>query len=104
MAEQKRQGSTMIQERIKRPEKYDVIFHNDDFTTMDFVVKVLRQVFFLPENEAFEIMLKVHHCGKATVGSYILDIARSKAQTAIRMARAEGFPLKVTIEEQSIPF
>ncbi|MDE7346909.1 MAG: ATP-dependent Clp protease adaptor ClpS [Muribaculaceae bacterium] len=103
MADQKRQGSTMTQERIKRPEKYDVVFHNDDFTTMEFVVKVLRQVFFLPEKDAFDLMLKVHHSGKATVGSYILDIARSKAHTATRMARAEGFPLKVTIEEQSIP-
>lgn len=94
----------MTQERVKRPEKFDVVFHNDDFTTMEFVVKVLRQVFFIPQEEAFEIMLKVHHSGKATVGSYILDIARSKAQATIRMARAEGFPLKVTIEEQSLPF
>lgn len=104
MADQKRQGSSMTQERIKRPARYDVVFHNDDFTTMDFVVKVLRHVFFLSEEDAFDIMLKVHHIGKATVGSYVLDIARSKARTAIRMARAEGFPLKVTIEEQSLPF
>ena len=104
MAEQKRQGSTMTRERIKRPEIYDVIFHNDDFTTMEFVVKVLRMVFFLPQDEAFDIMLKVHNNGKATVGSYILDIARSKAHTAIRMARAEDFPLRVTVEEQSLSF
>lgn len=71
MADQKRQGSTMTQERVKRPEKYDVVFHHDDFTTMEFVVKVLRQVFFIPQEEAFDIMLKVHHAGKATVGSYI---------------------------------
>lgn len=94
----------MTMERFKRPERYDVIVHNDDFTTMEFVVKMLRQVFFLPEDDAFDIMLKVHNTGKATVGSYILDIARSKAQAATRMARAEGFPLKVTIEEQSLPF
>lgn len=104
MPEQKRQGSTATQERYKRPEQYDVVFHNDDFTTMDFVVKVLRHVFFISQDDAFEIMLKVHNTGQATVGSYILDIARSKAHAAIRMARAEGFPLKVTIEEQSLPF
>lgn len=104
MAQQKQQGSTLTQERFKRPGKYDVIFHNDDFTTMDFVVKVLRQVFFLSEAEAFDIMMKVHHDGNATAGSYILDIARSKAQTTMRMARAEGFPLRVTIQEQSLQF
>lgn len=104
MAEQKQQGSSMTMERFKRPDRYDVVFHNDDFTTMDFVVKVLRQVFFLPQEEALDIMLKVHHSGKATAGTYILDIARSKAQTAMRMARAEDFPLKVTVEECTLPF
>ena len=104
MAEKKRQGSTMTQERYKLPGKYEVIFHNDDFTTTDFVVKVLRQIFFLPMNEAVDLMLNVHHSGKAAVGAYPLDIATSKAQTTIRMARAEGFPLKVTIEEQTLPF
>ena len=104
MAQQKQQGSSFTMQRFKRPEKYDVVFHNDDFTTMEFVVKALRQVFFLPEKEAFDIMMTVHHAGKATVGSYILDIARSKAQTTMRMARAEGFPLRVTIQEQSLPF
>ena len=94
----------MTRERVKRPERYDVVFHNDDFTTMEFVVKVLRQVFFLAEEEAFDVMMQVHHEGKAKVGSYILDIARSKAQTATRMARAEGFPLKITIELQSLPY
>ncbi|MDE6553038.1 MAG: ATP-dependent Clp protease adaptor ClpS [Muribaculaceae bacterium] len=104
MAEQKRQGSSMTMERFKRPEKYDVIFHNDDFTTMEFVIKALRQVFFLPEEEAIDLMLKVHETGKAAVGTYIFDIARSKAQATIRMARAEGFPLQVTIEEHKLPF
>ncbi|MDE6290034.1 MAG: ATP-dependent Clp protease adaptor ClpS, partial [Muribaculaceae bacterium] len=76
----------------------------DLYNRQEFVVKVLRQVFFLPQEEAFDVMLKVHHTGKAIVGSYIFDIARSKAQAAERMARAEGFPLKVTLEEQSLPF
>ena len=104
MADQKRQGSTMTHERFKHPEKYNVIFHNDDFTTTDFVVKVLRQVFFLPEPEAIDIMLTVHNTGKGVAGTYILDIARSKAQMTMRMARAEGFPLQVTIEEIELPF
>lgn len=104
MAEKKPQESVVTQERHKRPGKYKVIFHNDDFTTTDFVVKVLRQIFFLPMEEAVDLMLDVHHSGRAVVGVYPLDIARSKAQASIRMARAEGFPLKVTIEEQTSPF
>ncbi len=91
-------------ERYKRPEIYDVIFHNDDFTTMEFVVKALRQIFFLPEQEAFDVMLKVHQSGEAVVGTYVFDIARSKAQATVRMARTEGFPLQVTIEEHNLPF
>lgn len=104
MAETRIQGSEMTRERHERPGQYSVIIHNDDFTTMDFVVKMLRQVFFLPEVEAVDIMLRVHHNGKGTAGSYILDIARSKAQMAMRMARAEGFPLQVTIEKEELPF
>ena len=104
MAEEKRQGSTLTRDRYKRPSKYAVIFHNDDFTTTDFVVKVLRQVFFLPMEEAVELMMKVHNSGSAAVGTYPLDIAQSKAQTTMRMARAEDFPLNVTIEEETLPF
>lgn len=104
MAEQKRQGSSMTMERHGQPGNYKVIIHNDDFTTMDFVVKMLRQVFFLPEVEAVDIMLSVHNSGQGVAGTYILDIARSKAQMAMRMARAEDFPLKVTLEKDELPF
>lgn len=89
----------MTKERHQRPKDYDVILHNDDITTMDFVVKLLRQVFFRPEHEAVDLMLEVHHSGHAVVGTYPYDIASSKAQMATRMARTEEFPLKVTIEE-----
>lgn len=99
MGDQKRQEDTMTRTRINRPGRYHVVFHNDDFTTTDFVVKVLRRVFFLPESKAVELMLLVHNIGCAAVGCYPLDIARSKAQMATRLARAEDFPLKITIEE-----
>lgn len=94
----------MTKERFEKPGDYDVILHNDDFTTMDFVVRMLRQVFFLPEVEAVDIMLSVHNNGKGVAGTYILDIAKSKAQMAMQMARAEGFPLQVTIEKDELPF
>ena len=88
------------------PRMYRVIMHNDDFTTMEFVVDVLRKVFFKPEEEANQLMLKVHKEGKATVGLYTLDIAVSKSQKAMRMARDQGFPFKLTCEpeERDIPF
>jgi ATP-dependent Clp protease adaptor protein ClpS len=88
------------------PRMYRVIMHNDDFTTMEFVVDVLRKVFFKPEEEANQLMLKVHKEGKAIVGLYTLDIAVSKSQKAMRMARDQGFPFKLTWEpeERDIPF
>lgn len=104
MEERERQGITMTRNRFMRPDKYNVVFHNDDFTTTDFVIKVLRQVFFLPEPEAIDIMLNVHNNGKGVAGTYVFDIARSKAQLTMRMARAEGFPLQVTIEKIELPF
>ena len=88
------------------PRMYRVIMHNDDFTTMEFVVEVLRKVFFKPEEEANQLMLKVHKEGKAIVGLYTLDIAVSKSQKAMRMARDQGFPFKLTWEpeERDLPF
>lgn len=84
---------------------YKVVMHNDDFTTMEFVVKVLRTVFHKQEIEAEQLMLTVHRSEKATVGLYTYDIAQSKAQKAMQMARAEGFPFKLTVEvDDPLPF
>lgn len=82
----------------REPGKYDVIIYNDDFTTMDMVVKILREVFFKPQAEALDLMLRVHHSDKAVVGSYIYDIAVSKVSRATAMAREEGFPLRLEIQ------
>ena len=81
---------------IDRPKKYKVIFHNDDFTTMEFVVEVLKTVFYKSEAEADVIMMKVHHNGQAEVGTYSYDVAMTKVEQTRSMARAEGFPLKVS--------
>ena len=83
---------------INTPRMYRVIMHNDDFTTMEFVVKVLRLVFFKDQAQAEQLMLTVHRTGQASVGLYTYDIAVSKSQRAISMAREEGFPFKLTIE------
>ena len=85
---------------IREPRRYKVIIHNDDFTTMDFVVKVLMEVFFLSEENAQALMLQVHHSNKAVAGVYTYDIAVSKAQKAVNMARENGFPLRLTVEPE----
>jgi len=85
---------------LKEPKRYKVIIYNDDFTTMEFVVMVLKQVFFKSEEEANALMLRVHHSDKAVVGIYTYDIAVSKARKATGMAREQGFPLRLTVEPE----
>lgn len=84
---------------MKEPSMYNVIMHNDDVTTMDFVVMVLKRVFRKDEADAEEIMMKVHTEGAAVVGTYFRDIAVSKAQYAMALAKINGYPLKLTVEE-----
>lgn len=88
----------------KQPQHYEVVFHNDDVTTMDFVVMLLVTVFGRRQEEAIYLMLKVHHEGSAVVGTYTLDIARSKTDKATRMARDAGFPLRITYRPAGLPF
>lgn len=84
----------------REPRRYKVFIHNDDFTTMEFVVKVLMTVFFKSEPEAQTLMLKVHHSDKAVVGIYTYDVALSKIRKATAMAREEGFPLRLTCQPE----
>lgn len=85
---------------IEEPRQYKVIFHNDDFTTMEFVTDVLRRVFNKPADEAVTLMMRVHREGHAVVGIYSYDVAMTKASQATAMARNEGFPLKITCEPE----
>lgn len=84
---------------IDEPQKYDVIMHNDDITTMDFVVSVLMTIFKKAKEDATRLMMKIHKEGKAVVGTYYYDIAISKTQMATAMARREGFPLNITVSK-----
>jgi ATP-dependent Clp protease adaptor protein ClpS len=76
---------------------YHVIFLNDNYTPMDFVVEVLSKIFGKSENEAINIMMKVHNDGKAIVGTYIEDIAQTKSETVKRIAKDNEFPLKTQV-------
>lgn len=95
------QGETREKTRvdIREPKRYQVIMHNDDFTTMDFVVDILKEIFHKDHTEALRLMRLVHKCGKASVGSYSYDIAVTKVQTAMARAKEEGFPFRLTVEE-----
>jgi ATP-dependent Clp protease adaptor protein ClpS len=85
---------------LREPRRYKVLIYNDDFTTMEFVVMVLKHVFLKSEEEAEALMLQVHHSDKAVVGIYSYDIAVSKANKATRMAREQGYPLRLTVEAE----
>lgn len=85
---------------IKRPSLWRVVFHNDNTTTMEFVIFLLIRVFYKKNTEAVEIMLTVHEKGKAIVGVFTHEIAENKMHICLRTAKEHGFPLAVTIEEE----
>ena len=86
--------------KLEKPKLFKVILHNDDFTTMDFVVFVLQYVFNRSDAEALTIMLKVHNEGVGVAGIYPYEIAKTKAEKTINLAKAREFPLLCTVEEE----
>lgn len=95
------QGETRERTRIniREPKHYRVIMHNDDFTSMEFVVEILIDIFHKDEAEAERLMLMVHEGGRAAVGAYPYDIAVTKVQAATARAKEEGYPFRMTVEE-----
>ncbi len=96
----KEEGQTKTKPKIERPKMYRVLLHNDDFTTMEFVIEILMSVFHRSKLEATRIMLAVHNSGKGTAGVYTREIAEAKATLAIDRARSRGYPLLVTTEPE----
>lgn len=88
-----------IKDEVREPRRYKVLLHNDDYTTMEFVVFVLKVVFNKNEAEATHIMLTVHEKGMGVCGVYTTEIAETKVALVHKMARKEGYPLKCTMEE-----
>ena len=84
---------------VREPRQYKVIMLNDDFTTMDFVVEVLIDIFKMDMMKAEQIMMQVHKGGRAVVGIYPYDIAASKTTRAMERAKAQGYPFRMLIEE-----
>lgn len=90
---------TITRDEVKEPRRYKVLLHNDDYTTMEFVVMVLRKVFNKTEPEAVQIMYNVHNTGVGICGVYTSELAETKVMIVRQMARKDGFPLKCTMEE-----
>ncbi len=85
--------------KIEPPKKYKVILHNDDYTTMEFVVQVLVSVFHKSKEEAARIMLNVHQKGAGLCGVYAKEIAETKVAIVGEVAQQHEFPLRCTMEE-----
>lgn len=93
-------AQTGTRERTKEPDLYKVLLHNDDYTTMEFVVQVLMAVFHKTMAESTRIMLNVHQKGVGLCGVYTYEIAETKVDTVEKLARANGFPLKCSMERE----
>jgi len=93
---------TLTKEKIKldEPGMYDVIFLNDSITTMEFVTKVLKQIFGKTPEQAMAITQKIHNDGQGIVGSYSHEVAEQKGIEATLAARQENFPLQVKVKKQ----
>ena len=87
-------------QKVKEPPMFKVLLLNDDYTTMDFVVEVLRFVFHKSVTDATQIMLSVHRNGFGLCGIYPFEVAETKVNTVEALARERGFPLKCTIERE----
>ena len=86
--------------KLEKPKLFKVLLHNDDFTTMEFVVFVLEYVFMKSSLDAFTIMLKVHNEGIGLAGVYPYEVANMKAEKAMNLARSREYPLLCTVEEE----
>ena len=87
------------EEELDEPEMFNVILHNDHYTTMEFVVEVIMKIFHKEFVEARRLMLDVHKKGLGIIGVYTYDIASTKVNRVHQMAKARGYPLKCTIEK-----
>jgi ATP-dependent Clp protease adaptor protein ClpS len=86
--------------KLKKPPLYKVLLHNDDYTTMEFVVLILETVFHKSETDAYKIMMAVHQHGLGVAGVFTYEIAEAKVNKVIEMARSQDFPLLCTMEEE----
>jgi len=87
------------EEKLEEPSLFKVLLHNDDYTTMEFVVSVLETIFNMPEDEAVGVMLNVHMSGVGVAGVYTFEVAEMKVEKTTDLAREHEFPLLCTMEK-----
>ena len=92
----------VVKQKLKIPNRFDVILINDDYTSMEFVVDVLRRFFHKEFQAAEAIMLKIHIDGEAVCGSYSYDVAQSKVKQVIGYSRENDQPLMAVLRELGI--
>jgi ATP-dependent Clp protease adaptor protein ClpS len=92
--------ATETKKRVQKPPRFKVLLHNDDYTSMEFVVMILKAVFHKSDEDAFKIMYAVHNAGVGVAGVYPFEIAEAKVNKTIELARASEFPLLCTLEEE----
>lgn len=85
--------------KVPDPPRYAVVFYNDDYTTMEFVMKVLKSYFGKSEEQALQITMSVHKQGKGIAGIYSFEVAETKVYLVTEEARQEGYPFKCELEE-----
>ncbi len=98
----RRKGGVATKEKpkTKRPKRYKVLLHNDDYTPMEFVVAILQQLFRLNEVDATRVMLHVHHHGVGIAGVFTHEIAETKVQQVLAAAQRHEFPLQCSMEAE----
>ncbi len=85
---------------IQEPGLYNVIMHNDDYTTMEFVIFILMEVYNKSDDEAKNIMINIHTKGSGVAGTYVYDIAKTKLDQTNKLSEKNTYPLLCTIEEE----
>ena len=88
-----------IKKTIKEPSRYNVIMLNDDYTPIDWVIKILKEIFKHSNDSAEKITLTIHNEGSSVVGTYQYEIAEQKATETVNASRNHGFPLAIKLEE-----
>jgi ATP-dependent Clp protease adaptor protein ClpS len=91
--------ATRTERKLEKPKMYKVLLHNDDYTTMEFVVFVLQGIFHHPETEAMQIMLHVHKHGIGVAGVYTREVAETRIAQVEALARHHEYPLRCSMEE-----
>jgi len=92
--------ATRTRRKVARPERFKVLLYNDDYTPMEFVVKILESIFGKGPSAATQIMLQIHNSGLGVAGVYVLEVAETKVATVHNVAERQGYPLRAGIEKE----